>query len=159
SQQTGAVDSIILVPLFGRGGAERVAINYARMLRKTRNDKSSIIISTDHDILDSTVKIPAGTHFFQIKEFLSGYGEAIRQEFLFRIIQLVRPRICHIINSDLGWRVTQIYGERLQKLTRLFGSMFCMQHNYDTGELLGYAAYYFSDAVKHCQAILSDNKT
>ena len=76
---------------------------------------------------------------------------------LLKILTALRPQIFHIINSDLAWSVLAKNGLFLSGITRVFGSMFCVQRNYETGALIGFASNYFEVACKYCQMILTDN--
>jgi glycosyltransferase involved in cell wall biosynthesis len=76
---------------------------------------------------------------------------------LLRLLQAVRPEVLHIINSDLSWRLLDRHGERVRRLTRIFGSIFCVQRDYTTQVPIGYAANYLGVARLYCESLLTDN--
>jgi glycosyltransferase involved in cell wall biosynthesis len=156
---TGPIDAVVLLPILGRGGSEKVAMSFARLLREVRADRSVLVIVTDYDVIDPDIKAPNGVFPLRLVDYLSSNDYRLKEAFLFRVIQLLRPRVCHIINSEVGWKLVSNQGSRLKKLTTLFGSMFCLQHDHETGELIGFAKNFFKDAVRFCTAIMSDNET
>jgi glycosyltransferase involved in cell wall biosynthesis len=158
-ERNGPVDALFLLPLFGRGGAEKVALNFARLLRERKPNRSVVILVTDYKLLDPTISVPDGMILLKLTDFFETESWTEKQSFTFKIIQLLRPRICHIINSDVGWNLVMKKGERLRNLTSLYGSMFTFQKDFVTGDMIGYAANYYPGAIKFCNALLSDNKT
>jgi glycosyltransferase involved in cell wall biosynthesis len=132
---------------------------FARRLREERPDASILFLVTDRDIIDPEVTPPHGAVIFRLTDFLSDADLKQKQEFVYRVVKLVLPRILHIINSDVGWSLVQARGAELQGVTRTFGSMFAVQRDYDTGEMIGYAASYYASASPYLEALLSDNKT
>jgi glycosyltransferase involved in cell wall biosynthesis len=156
---TGPIDAVVLLPILGRGGSEKVAMSFARLLREVRADRSVLVIVTDYDLIDPDVRIPNGVFPLRLVDFLPSNDYRLKEALLFRIIQLLRPRVCHIINSEVGWNLVSSQGGRLKSLTTLFGSMFCLQHNRETGELIGFAKNFLKDAARFCSAIMSDNET
>jgi glycosyltransferase involved in cell wall biosynthesis len=154
----GPVDAVILLPVLGRGGSEKVAASFSQAIRGTHADRSVLLIVTDFDVIDPRVPLPQGVFAHCLSDFLLVKNPRLKEVFLFRIIQLLSPRLFHVINSDLGWRLVQTHAARLSHLTNLYASMFCMQRNYETRELIGFAATYFRDAARHCKAIMTDNQ-
>jgi glycosyltransferase involved in cell wall biosynthesis len=154
----GPVDAVILLPVLGRGGSEKVAASFSRAIRGARADRSVLLIVTDFDSIDTQVPLPPGVFAHCLSDFLLINNPRLKEAFLFRIVQLLSPRLFHVINSDLGWRLVQTHAPRLSRLTSLYGSMFCMRRDYATKELIGFATTYFRDAARHCKAIMTDNR-
>src|SRR6202012_1309399 len=63
-----------------------------------------------------------------------------------------------VISSDVGWRMVRARGPKLREMTKIFGSMFCVQYAADTQTPIGYAATYFPLVAPHVDAMLSDNE-
>lgn len=154
---TGPIDALILLPIFGRGGAEKTAVAFSRVLREARPNRSILLIVTDFDVVDEQVLLFEGTYALRLVDFLPSSDRQMKQRFLLRIVQLLAPRICHIINSDVGWSLLRSHGPQLKEMTRLYGHMFGVQRNPTTREPIGIARNYFPDAARHCECILSDN--
>lgn len=151
---TGSIDALILLPIFGRGGAEKTAVAFSRVLREARPNRSILLIVTDFDVVGDHAFLFEGTYALPLVNFLPSGDFQMKRRFLLRIVELLAPRICLIINSDVGWSLVRSHGSQLKKMTRLYGHMFGVPI---TREPMGIARNYFPDAARHCECILSDN--
>ena len=154
---TGPVSAIFALPIFGRGGSEKVALSFADVFLRSAPGKSALLLVTDFNVADETISPPEGVHILKLDDYARGLDHRARQDLLFRLLQAIRPYLFHIINSDLAWSLLRDRGERVKAHTRVFGSIFCVQRDYDTGEPIGYAATYLPTAQTYCEAILTDN--
>jgi glycosyltransferase involved in cell wall biosynthesis len=155
----GPVDAVILLPLLGRGGSEKVAMSYARALREARPDRSTLILTTDLNVLDEQVPIAEGAFVINLLDFVPASEEDRQIEFLFQVLRTLAPRLCHIINSSAGWKTLRRFGDLLEGFIDFYGCMFCLQRDRKTNDLVGYAAEYFDVAARYCRSMLSDNAT
>jgi glycosyltransferase involved in cell wall biosynthesis len=146
---TGPIDALILLPIFGRGGTEKASIAYSHVLHEARPNRSILLIVTDFDLVDEQVPLFEGAYVLRLVDFLPSADRQMKQRFLLKIVQLLAPRICYIMNSDIGWSLLRSHGAQLKMVTRLFGRMVGVR----------IARNYFPDAARYCECLLSDNAT
>ncbi len=153
----GPVGAVYTLPLLGRGGGEKVAICFARRYRIAHPDRSVLFVTTDVDLIDPDVELPEGVLALGLPERAASLARAQSETLLLRLLATVRPSIFHIVNSELSWQLLFDCGELVSRLTKVYGSMFCVQRDYDTGDPIGFAASWYGRATLHCRALLSDN--
>jgi len=151
---TGPIDALILLPIFGRGGTEKSALAFSRVLRESRHSRSILFIVTDFDVVDDQLLLLEGTYVLRLIDFLTPIDREMKERFLLLIIQLLTPRICLIMNSDVGWSLLRYQGPQVGKATKVYGRIVAVRSA--SRELIG-AARYFSDVAPYCGCILSDN--
>jgi glycosyltransferase involved in cell wall biosynthesis len=159
SAATGAFGILFALPLFGRGGSEKVALSFARAFLEKRERRSALLLVTDLDHLDESIELPPSVYVLRLVDFCQGLPRDGAMAVLFRLLQALRPEVFHIINSDLSWKLLGRKGERVKRLTRVFGSIFCVQRDYATKAPIGYAANYLGVAQLYCESLLTDNKS
>jgi glycosyltransferase involved in cell wall biosynthesis len=153
--KTGPIDALILIANFGRGGAEKTAVAFSRALREARPNRSIIVIVTDGDVVDDQGLLFEGTYVLCLFDFLLSSDRHKKELFLLRIVLLLAPRICHIINSDVGRSLLRSNGQQLKEITKVYASTFNVRDR-TTPEPIGFARY-FPDVARYCECILSDN--
>jgi glycosyltransferase involved in cell wall biosynthesis len=153
--KTGPIDALILIANFGRGGAEKTAVAFCRALREARPNRSILVIVTDSDVVDDQGLLFEGTYVLRLSDFLLASDRHKKEVFLLRIVQLVAPRICHIINSDIGRSLLRSHGEQLKEIIKVYASTFIGRDRTTRGPI-GFARY-FPDVARYCECILSDN--
>ncbi len=151
----GPFTHIIVLPFFAVGGAQLVAANFARTVA-TRGH-ACLIVATDKTL---TGERPAAVDRVQAIDFADYFPNADmvqREHLLFALIRTVGPRVLHIVNAETGWRMLIREGERVRKLTKVFGSIFAFQYDWRTREKVGYAATFLRPALPFLDGLITDN--
>ncbi|SFU75761.1 Glycosyl transferases group 1 [Methylobacterium sp. 174MFSha1.1] len=158
AERHGPFASLLLLPLFGRGGGEKVALSFAQVLRVNRPDRSVLIVATDRDQVEDGLDAPQGCLVLGLSD-LMGRDPALRPEDrLRRLIVLMRPRLLHIVNADLGWRVLRDHAGEIDPGTLVVASLFCIQRDPASRRPVGIAADHFAQAAAKTAMILTDNR-
>ncbi|MCA3695829.1 glycosyltransferase family 4 protein [Aquidulcibacter sp.] len=148
----------IILPFFAQGGAEQTAWNFARAVHKALGS-GVVIIAADrklasHNVLDP----PEGALLIDLE---TTFGEADyrdREALLLAVLRLCQADTMHIINSEVAWRLLIKAPASLQKIGKVFGSIFAFQYDWETRQRLGYAETFLRDALPYLDGLLSDNQ-
>ncbi|WP_423378461.1 glycosyltransferase family 4 protein [Burkholderia sp. LMG 32019] len=152
------VSHIIAVPFMGTGGAENVALNFARAVRELYPRQQVLLIVADRSHVDErTVRID-GVHVVVLREFTNDDSYEHKQSLLYDMILAIKPAVFHNINSEVGWNVIIESGDRLKRVAKLFACIFAFQFAADGKSKTGYAAYFLRPGLPALTALLSDNQ-
>lgn len=149
------ISHIISLPFLSTGGAELVAMNFAKAI--TLSDKDCVLLLTDETALELAQETLPGVIPFSIADYLPGRDSNDKKLLVHDLIIVLRPRIVHNINSDVMWKVFVEDGDRLKAYSQLFASIFAMQFD-ESGSRLGYAEYYLRDSINHLTGLITDNR-
>ena len=148
----------IALPFLSTGGAEMVALNLCRALRELRPDQSILLLTTDRPLVSKRMVVPSGVLMLRMDDYLAGDLSYARKQALLReLLTAARPSCFHNINSEVAWHLLLEEGERLQRFTRLFASIFAFQFASDGVGKVGYAAYFLKKGMPYLSGLLSDN--
>ncbi|KIG07751.1 glycosyl transferase group 1 [Burkholderia sp. MR1] len=149
---------IIAVPFLGTGGAENVALGFAKAIREIKPDCHVLIVVADRAMVDARVQQFPGVHVAVLQKYTVNDSYALKQQLLEDLIVALRPAVFHNINSEVGWSAIINSGAKLGHYTRLFASIFAFQFAPDGVKKIGYAAYFLQPGLPALTALLSDNK-
>ncbi|AOJ92177.1 glycosyltransferase family 4 protein [Burkholderia multivorans] len=152
------VSHIIAVPFMGTGGAENVALNYARAVRELYPEQEVLLVVADRSHVDERVVRVDGVHVVVLSDFTNCDSYEHKQSTLYDLIVAIRPAVFHNINSEVGWNVIIESGERLRRIAKLFACIFAFQFSEDGKSKTGYAAYFLRPGLPALTALLSDNQ-
>jgi len=153
----GPITHLIVLPFLGRGGAERVALNFARVVIEDRPNTSVLFVITDGTLVDKDMELPKRCMLLILERVLRDSDQRKKQLLLSDLIQAIRPRITHNINSEVGWLLICNEGYKFQSLTKFYGSIFCFQTD-QHGTKIGFAAQFFAQSLPYLTCMLSDNR-
>ncbi|EDT40334.1 glycosyltransferase family 4 protein [Burkholderia ambifaria] len=152
------VSHIITVPFMGTGGAENVALNFARAVRELYPQHQVLLVVADRSHVDERVVQVAGVHVVVLGDFTNNDSYEQKQSLLYDLILAIKPAVFHNINSEVGWNVIIESGERLKRVAKLFACIFAFQFAEDGKSKTGYAAYFLQPGLPALTALLSDNQ-
>ncbi|MBS3967994.1 MAG: class I SAM-dependent methyltransferase [Truepera sp.] len=153
----GEITHLIALPFFSAGGAQQTATNFACAVARTGG--SVLMLAVDRKLPVSTAVTPAGKVLaIDLEEYFPGTDMEVREALLMAMIRMVAPRVLHIINSEVGWRLVIKFGNRIRQVCRVFGSIFAFQYDSKTGAKIGYAETFLRDALPFLDGLLTDNK-
>lgn len=150
------VDYVFLAPWRVTGGADTVLRNYLRAIQQLDPEAAVLVLLTvpkgDRRPFDdgrvSFRTLP--DEFFLMSEFHQArlLGTAFVQ---------LAPRVVHLINSPIGFRVFERYSRLVRQRSRLFLSLFTLDHSPE-GQKLHYALDAIRDYADDLDALITDNR-
>jgi hypothetical protein len=144
-------------PSWSSGGAERVALNFARTYHELQPGFTVLILITDCPLKNDLLVLPDGIKVVVLHDYVQSDLENIRLQFLKSLVQAVRPAVLHNTNSELAWKLIIHHGDFISQLTRIFASILAFQYLPGTRRKTGYASYFLQAALPHIKGLLSDN--
>jgi glycosyltransferase involved in cell wall biosynthesis len=158
-QATGRITHIYLLPFLANGGAEQATFNYIEACNTIPGYRALIITTDRPSPMAGGIELPIAARHLAMAEATERLVPEERKRILFRIVNAVAPDVIHIVNSDLGWQILSERGVKLQKLSRIFASIFALQFEGPGRQLTGYAAIYLKDAWQFISTLLTDNES
>ncbi|ONR67567.1 glycosyltransferase [Burkholderia cenocepacia] len=152
------VSHIIAVPFMGTGGAENVALNFARAVRELYPQQQVLLVVADRSHVDERVVQINGVHVVVLGDFTNSDSYELKQVLLCDLIVAIKPAVFHNINSEVGWSVIIESGEHLKRIAKLFACIFAFQFAEDGKSKTGYAAYFLQPGLPALTALLSNNQ-
>lgn len=151
-------DHVFLVPWLDKGGAERVALNYVRAVRRVAPERRVVVVATHPAESPWASKLSPDVSFIEFGKCTAHLNDVEREHLLVRWLMQTSPKAVHNINSRLGFQVFERYGSVLRNRMRLYMSAFCTDFTPE-GKRIGYAVEFLPRIIDHLTAVLVDNRT
>jgi len=151
----GAPTHVIALPFFAVGGAQVTAMNFARAVTARR--QACILLAVDKRLAGRPETGP-GVLAIDLEDYFPQADALVREHLLFALLRIVQPHVFHAINSEVAWRLLIRDGDRVRRLTKVFGGVFAFQFDWKTGEKVGYAATFLKPAFPALDGVIADNK-
>ncbi|MEO7720543.1 MAG: glycosyltransferase [Pseudolysinimonas sp.] len=150
------VDYVFLVPWRATGGADTVLQNYLRGIKQLDPTATVLVLLTvpsgdRRPTDDGRVRYRAlPDEFFLLSEFHQArlLGTALVQ---------MAPRVVHLINSPIGYRVFERYSHLVHLRSRLYLSVFTLDQSPE-GQKMHYVLEAIRDYADDMDAIVCDNR-
>lgn len=149
---------IYLLPFLANGGAEQATFNYIEACNAIPGYRAVIVTTDRPSPMARAIPLPGGTRHVPMAEALNHLGPDERKRLLFRFVGALAPDVVHIVNSDLGWQLLSERGPKLQRISRIFASVFALQFEGHDRRLTGYAAMYLSQTWQFISTLITDNQ-
>jgi glycosyltransferase involved in cell wall biosynthesis len=121
----GKADYVFLMSHFGRGGSEKVAMNYMRTLRKIDGRMKVALIITDARGNGGLDGLPRFVEVVDVGAMATRLGGKWRAKLLGDVVDAMKPRYIQVVNSGAGYDFIAEEGERLTREgTRIFANLF-----------------------------------
>ncbi|WP_169728875.1 glycosyltransferase family 4 protein [Desulfatirhabdium butyrativorans] len=151
-------DHVFLVPWLDKGGAERVALNYVRAVRRVAPERRVVVVATHPAESPWASKLSPDVSFIEFGKCTDHLNDVEREHLLVRWLMQTSPKAVHNINSRLGFQVFERYGSVLRNRMRLYMSAFCTDFTPE-GKRIGYAVEFLPRIIDHLTAVTVDNRT
>jgi glycosyltransferase involved in cell wall biosynthesis len=149
----------VALPILATGGAELAAFQLCRAARELRPEYSAVLLVTDRSLVSDQIALPPGVLLVVFDEYFSEPVTYERKQFLLSsLLRSGQPHSFHVINSEVAWHLILAEGERLQRYTRLYASIFAFQFAPNSRKKIGYAAYFLKKGIPHLSTLFSDNQ-
>ncbi|SEP40406.1 Glycosyltransferase involved in cell wall bisynthesis [Methylobacterium sp. UNC300MFChir4.1] len=149
---------IFFVPHLSFGGAERVLSNVVKALINDCGARVLVLITDGEN--DEAIDWLPGTSSLRVVNiyaFTKNISQFDVLQCLALFVQACQLDSIFILNSKIGWDLTERYGEALSKETAIYGFAFC--YDYDVyGRRYGYAWTHVRQCISYMKAVLTDNK-
>lgn len=147
-------DVIFLAPWLKRGGADLGTLHHIHAMHE--KGYNILLITTENSESTWINKLPKAVKHLDFPKFSHTLPINKQIELLARVILQSKAQTIHNINSDLGWKLYQNYGQQLNYMgKKLFGSAFCddiiTEHTY-----FGYASKYVGETHAFLSKVFCD---
>lgn len=156
SARFGPISHMIILPFFGIGGAEYVALCYCRAILQVASGTSVLLVVADRGKTMGGYPIPEGVMLIYLEDFLTNFDYPSKQQLLEDLIAVIRPDTIHNINSEVAWHLIHERGDQLIEKTNLFASIFAMQFD-KANRIIGYAASFLQKGLPYLTGLITDN--
>ncbi|QNO37042.1 glycosyltransferase [Protaetiibacter sp. SSC-01] len=149
-------DYLFVVPWLRRGGADKVILNYVRAILEADTDARIVVLGTEPGESEWASRLPAEVSFVQVPEAFHGMQPERQDRVLGLAMTQLAPRIIHLVNSNVGYRVYTKNSAALAQRSRLFLSVFCIDET-EEGRLTHYMLKGLRQYMEHVDAVFTDN--
>ena len=149
------LSSIVFLPHFVYGGADKYALNLLEALREI-NGRYPITVLTDSGIIDAHSWIPDGVELYSIQDLNPDLGLDNRSKVIRSLIYTLEIKNVFGINSHALYRSLELFGDGLSSSSNVFVTQFSHDYN-ESGQGVGYAAGFTREVLNHVKRIISDN--
>lgn len=159
AKKFGQITHWLALPFLATGGAEKVALNISKALLELYPNQSIALIVTDRDVVDENINLPEGVLLIILDDYFKNESSyARKQSFLRDLILCARPTCFHNINSEVAWHLILSEGAVLNKIVKLYASIFAFQFSGDGKRKVGYAANFLEKGMPNLHGLFSDNR-
>lgn len=154
----GRITHMVVLPFFARGGGEATAVNFCKAAVEG-SGHSALLVAADRTVQNaSRFAVPAEVLELDLSHYFPDADQSARESLLLGLLRIAGPDVFHVINSEVGWRLTIKAPDRIRPIARTFASIFAFQFDPNTGLKVGYASTFLRDGLPHLDGLLSDNR-
>jgi len=148
---------VFAAPWVERGGADAVLLYHLRVLAAEPENRL-VLLTTESAKGAWLDQVPQSVALIELGQQLDGVPSIDQAEVFAGLVDRLRPRVLHIVNSGLAWRALRLHGQRMPAETRVVASLFCDDLN-EFDVPVGYAADHFPASAQYVHQVLTDSKT
>ena len=149
------VDVVIAVPWLKTGGADLGAIHVANALADELGQRV-LVLATEASASPWAKRLSPKVQFIAAGDSLASIEPDYRLDVLVRFLLQLTPRVFHVMNSVLAWKVVARNGLALRQSMKLYASLYCDDFT-PSGLPVGYARDYLPRCYHMLEAVISDN--
>lgn len=147
---------VFLIPHLMRGGADLGALHHINLCCE-QGLRVTVVITRDVKS-PWRERIPAQARVVEFGQVTRYASESDRRLILLRLLLQSPARTLHLINSELGWQLMELFGKSLtSEGIRLFASVYCDDIN-TNGVRCSYSTDYLPKVWQYFSSIISDNR-
>jgi glycosyltransferase involved in cell wall biosynthesis len=147
---------LLLLPWLRRGGADRAALAYLRVLGE-RFPGQVLGITTEPVDSPWSSYVPPGAELVQWRDVADCAISGDRVRALLQFIVESRVQVLHVMNSMLGWQLLAEHGRQLRTFCQVYASLFWYGPS-PAHQLLGYAADFLPRVEGAIDGVITDNE-
>ncbi len=147
-------DVVVVVPWLKRGGADKGILQFLEHYH--RRFGNVLCITTFNAPSPWKSRVPHGVRLVEAGRSLARLEPADRRIVVARLLLQLKPRLIHVIQSEIGWEVIEAHGRALRSQGAiLFGSLFADELDAQ-GAVIGYPIRYATPCRPVLNRLLCD---
>ena len=119
---------VFAAPWVERGGADAVLLYHLRTLAAEIENRL-VLLTTEPARGAWLDQVPQSVAVIELGRHLQGVSSTEQAEVFAALVDRLRPRVLHVINSGLAWRALRLHGHRMAAETQVVASLFCDDFN------------------------------
>ncbi len=148
---------VFLLPWLKRGGADLEALNYIRALSENRWADGILVVQTEAADSPWTHRLPNDVAVVDFGSKTAHLSDDERDFLLGTMLVQLEPKVIHLVNSQVGYRVLRKFGQALSHLSCLYASVFCEDIT-ESGKIDGYPFQELPHCFAFLDAVFCDNR-
>ncbi|MEN5297846.1 glycosyltransferase family 4 protein [Brucella sp. TWI559] len=155
-KEFGPVNLVLAINFYAGGGAESVALDYAKAYAEGNSDGSVIIILTDNGPNRKTPKLPSNIMVVDLRAEAADINT--REDYLFLLLRTLPLKTFHIVNSILAYNLLKRVPDAFISEINMIASVFCLQFDStDDTKIIGYGRDFLPENIDKIDCIVTDN--
>lgn len=155
-KEHGPVRLITTLNFYAGGGAESVALDYARAYALSNPDHSVLVVLTDDGPKRRLPELPDNVMKIDLTECIPDMAR--REDHLFLIFRTVSPNTIHIVNSIVAFNLLNRIPASFLSDINVVTSVFCLQFDsLDDTKIIGYGQDFLPSTIDKIDCVVTDN--
>ncbi len=155
-KENGPVNLVLALNFYADGGAESVALDYARAYAQNNGDCSVLIVLTDNGPKRKIPNLPKNIMVVDLTDQVDDSNA--REEYLFLLMRLVPLKTFHIVNSVVAFDLLKRLPQPFLSNINVVSSVFCLQFDStDDTKIIGYGQDFLSSNIDKIDCVITDN--
>jgi|GEM_PF-2077544 len=156
-KENGPVNLVLALNFYAGGGAESVAIDYAKAYAHNHSDSSVLIILTDDGPKRKLPQLPKNIVVVDLTDQVE--GASAREDYLFLLMRLVPLKTFHIVNSIVAFDLLKRLPQSFLSEINVVASVFCLQFDsMDDTKIIGYGQDFLPPNIDKIDCVVTDNQ-
>lgn len=154
--KNGPVHLMLALNFYAGGGAESVALDYARAYAEKNSGCSVLIVLTDNGPKRKLPQLPKNIMIVDLTD--QAEDIAVREDYLFLLMRLVPLKTFHIVNSVVAFDLLKRLPRSFISEINIVASVFCLQfHPMDDTNIIGYGQDFLPPNIDKIDCVVTDN--
>ncbi len=155
-KECGPVNLVLAINFYAGGGAESVAIDYAKAYAEYNPDRSVLIILTDNGPKRKLPKLPSNIMVVDLTVETPDMNT--RADYLFLILRTLPLKTFHIVNSVLAYDLLKRVPNSFISEINIISSVYCLQFDsIDDTKIIGYGQDFLPENIDKIDCVVTDN--
>jgi glycosyltransferase involved in cell wall biosynthesis len=153
---SGPVHLVLALNFYAGGGAESVALDYARAYAENNKDRSVLILLTDNGPKRKLPPLPANIKVVDLTGLTPDMNA--REDHLLLLLRSVPLNTLHIVNSVVAFNLLKRLPKSFVSDINVIASVYCLQFDSaDDTRIIGYGHDYLPSTIDKIDCVVTDN--
>ncbi|MFI3905396.1 glycosyltransferase family 4 protein [Ochrobactrum sp. S1502_03] len=155
-KENGPVELVLALNFYAGGGAESVALDYAKAYAQNNSNSSVLIVLTDNGPKRKLPRLPKNIMVVDLTDQVE--GAIAREEYLFLLMRLVPLKTLHIVNSVVAFDLLKRLPQPFISELNVVSSVFCLQFDsVDDTKIIGFGRDFLPPNIDKIDCVVTDN--
>lgn len=155
-KEYGPVNLVVAINFYAGGGAESVALDYAKAYADDNSDRSVLIILTDDGPKRKLPQLPGNIMVVDLT--VQTPDLSTREDYLFLLLRSLPSKTFHIVNSVLAYNLLKRISTSFLSDMNIVSSVFCLQFDsVDDTKIIGYGQDFLPENIDKIDCVVTDN--